>query len=178
MQPSPAPVNAEVVATPGFVELGPTLTPVSSPKPGDAFGTRVYAIGAVINAHNAKHFEDNINQLVQVCHDRNLAIARIYAIGSLPQYGSAIKPFLTNDWRMLRTLEFISRVAVNVKPPEQYATSRSPTWLFATDQGVVMAEGYTSLAALLTKDGLLKDLSSEEHVTPTPNPAPSPIAQP
>ena len=177
VQPSPAPISAHEVVTPGFVELGPTVTPVASAKPQDAFGTRIYAIGAIINAHDTKHFSANINQLVQVCRDRKLAIARIYAVASLSQYGSAIEPFMTNDWRMLTTFEFINHIVPVVKPPEQYATSRSPTWLFATDQGIIVAEGYTNLSSLLTQDGLLKDLSAETHVTPTPNPVPSPIAQ-
>ena len=177
VQPSPAPVSASTAPTPGFVELGPTLTPVATLNPSDAFGTRVYAIGAVINAHNPAHFESNVKQLIQVCHDRNLAIARIYAVGSPTQYGSAIKPFLTNDWRMLSTLEFINRIVISVKPPSEYATSRSPTWLLATDKGVVVAEGYTNLMALVTNDSMLKDLSAESQVTPPPDPTPSPIAQ-
>lgn len=165
-----------------FIELGATPTQTIDPNSQQAFGTRVYAIGAIINAHDQKHFRENINQLLNVCRDRDIAIARIYAIANPFQYNETIKPFLTNDWRLLTTLQFINRVAVLSKPPVEFQATHSPTWLFATDKGIIEAEGYKNLNALFAQNGMLKDLAAEPEVTPVPTSAPivdpSPLAQP
>lgn len=133
-----------------------SATPAKSSKvrtPGDmAIGQKVLQIGAIIDASESKHFEMQLEKLVEIAARTEIDLGTIYRMNDEDLY-------LSPGGRKTAQLAwvFFAKFVSGIDLPTQYkAVKTSPTWILITKEGEILIEGTKKLEQFIDSKGRFK----------------------